>query len=231
MRGNTVVGVGDCDYGILVFDSENVTVENNTLRNCSLGLSGFVGNSNITYSGNTVTVSTIKGAAPFMNVEAGLDDKYKNIKIANNTFNFLGSVIAGATAPSIYIRGHGTEFSGNTIIGASSVESMGRSVKLINNSLQDISTLAVSVNGANTEVRGNSIHHVGYVSFASGNGIEVKANNCVVANNLFSHDSLNTLPPELIGKKLVSAVLLAPNLAKGSYVIDNIHPSDVRLVS
>ena len=229
--GNTVVGGGDCDYGILTFDSENVTVKNNTLRNCSLGLSGFTGNSNITYSDNTVTVSTTKGASQFMNADAGLDAKYKNIKIVNNTFNFLEGVIAGGSAPSIFIRGHGTEFSGNTIIGAGNVNSMGNHVKFINNSLQDISTLAVSVSGANTEVRGNSIYHVGYVSFASGNGVEVLAADCIVSNNAFYHTSLNTLPPELIGKKLVSAVQLIPNLAKGSYVIDNIHPSDVGLVN
>lgn len=228
---NRVVGGGDCDYGILVFDTHNTVVKGNTLKDCSLGLSGFAGNSNITYSDNTVTVSTLKGVSQLMNIEAGLDNKYKNIKIVNNTFNFLEGLIAGGDAPTIYLRGHGTEFIGNTVIGVGTIDSMGDNIKIVDNSLQDISVSAITVTGANTEIKGNSVHHAGYVSFASGVGIAIQAVDCIVLDNSFFHDSLNTIPPTLVGKKLVSAIQLAPELSKGSYVRDNMHPSDVGLIN
>lgn len=222
VRGNTVIGGGNCNYGILVFDSENVNVTDNILTDCMLGLSGFTRNKNITYTKNIVNVGTAAGAVQFMNDDDILDDStYQNINISDNIFNFLDAIVAGIEPPVFYIRGIATKFSRNKLIGLAGIRAKALFAEIKDNQLHNFSYYGLKVLGDDSRVDGNIMYNVSYSQYGETYALGISAKNVIVTKNIFRNDSPEQIPVSLGTHKITSGISLAPTIATGCQVIDN----------
>lgn len=231
VTGCNFVGSSGNPYGLIIFDSNDILVSNNTFYDCSLHLSGLLGSKAVKYLNNSVKM-TIAGDYLFMNSDTSISDSiYKDILISGNVFDFSEAISSTTNGLSLSIRGVSTTFCNNTIIGGSELKIMGSNTLLKDNILSNFATTAITSSGINNFIEGNSIFNASYRSWGSEVAIMSESDGNTIKNNTVSKIIRDEMDQSLIVNSVSTGIQLNKGTATNNAVLYNHFSSSINPIN